>query len=51
MLTPACFIVFTLSPTVGTVWMEVPIAIIFSRVDFPLEERIWRERNGTYGED
>ena len=38
MLTPACFIVFTLSPTVGTVWIEVPIAIMFSRVDFPLDE-------------
>ena len=38
MLTPACFIVFTLSPTVGTVWIEVPIAIMFSRVDLPLQE-------------
>ena len=36
MLTPACFIVLTLSPTVGTVWIDVPIAIMFNSVDFPL---------------
>ena len=44
MLTPACFIVFTLSPTVGTVWIDVPIAIMLSRVDFPLRAKGQRFR-------
>lgn len=47
MLTPACFIVFTLRPTVGTVWIEVPIAIMLSRVDFPLREATSTVSRGT----